>query len=502
MMTVLIPMTTKTMATTDRRRPASARGRIIRWLLGLSSLAVVALVVITANVLFIGANARLQAELVHEGDKLRAFAAEPNPDTGAPFTDTRALLTAFLRSNMPEQRETLFSIIDGVADRRSSPTPLARLDQDLSFIAMAALAASPSSGIAHTSAGDAYYALFPVRVAGDPQQGVLVVVEFAAPAYADVWATVRTLIVVGLGALIASGIGSWLVAGRVLAPISAVRRTAELISETDLGRRIEVSGRDDVAELALTFNRMLDRIEVAFTTQRRFLDDASHELRTPITVVRGHLEVMGTDPRDQSETRELVLDELDRMNRIVDDLMVLARAERPDFVIPGVVDLTDLVVETLSKARTLGSRQWVIDGVAEATITGDAQRLTQALMQLLSNAVAHTSIGDRISVGSRIDSTRAVLWVTDSGTGIEASDQARIFDRFFRGRGGSDRQGAGLGLAIVQTIAALHGGKVSVTSELGAGATFTIALPLTEGQWSGLVPVTEPPDGQSEAARP
>ncbi len=138
--------------------------------------------------------------------------------------------------------------------------------------------------------------------------------------------TTQVLGVTAFGALAAAGMAYWLVAGRVLAPLRLVRQAAERIGgSSDLSRRLEVRGTDDVAALAATFNVMLDRLEAAFATQRRFVDDAGHELRTPLTVIRGHLELMGDDPRERAETRELLLDELDRMSRIVEDLLVLAR---------------------------------------------------------------------------------------------------------------------------------------------------------------------------------
>lgn len=148
-------------------------------------------------------------------------------------------------------------------------------------------------------------------------------------------------------------------------------------------------GTDDVAQLARTFNTMLDRLEVAFLAQREFVDNAGHELRTPITVIRGHLELMGDDPGEREETRALVLDELARMNRMVDDLLVLAKSERPDFLKLEEVNLTELTVEVVAKARGMADRAWRVDATADAVIVADGQRLTQALMQLVSNAVRH-----------------------------------------------------------------------------------------------------------------
>ncbi len=199
---------------------------------------------------------------------------------------------------------------------------------------------------------------------------------------------------------------------------------------------------------------MLDRLESAFATQRAFVDDAGHELRTPITVIMGQLEVMGDDPQDRARTMAIVQDELARMARIVEDLLLLAKTEQPDFVRPEPVELADFTTEVLMKARTLGDRDWSLDACAEGTVALDAQRLTQALLNLARNAVEHTDAGTAVAIGSRRDPERVLFWVRDDGPGVAAADQERIFDRFTRGRNARRRSdGAGLGLAIVQAVA-------------------------------------------------
>ncbi|SCF85008.1 Signal transduction histidine kinase, partial [Streptomyces sp. Ncost-T6T-2b] len=274
-----------------------------------------------------------------------------------------------------------------------------------------------------------------------------------------------------------TGIG-WAVAGRILAPVRLVRTTAAELTEQDLTRRIPVEGRDDIAALAETFNAMLDRLERAFAAQRVFVDDAGHELRTPITIVRGHLELMGDDPADREETVRLVTDELDRMSRIVEDLLLLAGAERPDFVRPEPVQLAELTADVFVKVRTLGEREWVLDGVADREVRLDPQRMTQAMVQLAQNAVQHTVPGQRIRIGSRADAGRVELYVADHGPGIPPEDAEVIFERFRRGtsRRGTRTSGAGLGLAIVRAIAEGHHGGVELRRTEGGGATFVLTL--------------------------
>jgi signal transduction histidine kinase len=222
---------------------------------------------------------------------------------------------------------------------------------------------------------------------------------------------------------------------------------------------------------------MLDRLESAFATQRRFLDDAGHELRTPITIVRGHLELMGDQPDERRETLALVIDELDRMSRLVDDVLTLAKAERPDFLDRETVDVAALTREIHAKAAAIAPRDWRLAGTGRGVIVADRQRLTQALVQLAQNAVQHTGEGDAIALSSSVAAGRARFCVRDWGPGVPAADRERIFERFGR-RAAARREGAGLGLAIVRAIAEAHGGRVELESAPGQGATFTVEVPV------------------------
>jgi two-component system, OmpR family, sensor kinase len=223
---------------------------------------------------------------------------------------------------------------------------------------------------------------------------------------------------------------------------------------------------------------MLDRLEHAFASQRDLIRDVGHELRTPITIVRGHLEVVGDDPAERREAIELVTDELDRMGRLVDDLVTLARAERPDFVRYEPIRLGDFAAEVLSKARSLGDRKWSLKIARDGTISADSQRMTQALVNLADNAVKQTASGSTIEIGVEMDGDSARLWVDDDGPGLAPEDREEVFGRFSRGSGGRRYAGTGLGLAIVKAVAEAHGGRVEVASEPGRGARFTMIVPV------------------------
>jgi signal transduction histidine kinase len=242
-----------------------------------------------------------------------------------------------------------------------------------------------------------------------------------------------------------------------------------------------VRGRGEIAQLTSTFNEMLDRLEAAFVTQRRFIDDAGHELRTPITIIRGHLELIGDDSEEREEVRRLVLDELDRMSRMVEDLLLLSRAGQPNFLDPHPIDVGEFTEEIAAKSRALSrKRRWQMAESAPVVLVADRQRLTQALMNLADNAVTHSNADSTITLGSRAAEDTVYFWVKDDGPGIGLTDQQRIFERFARGRSGRrPTEGAGLGLAIVKAIVEAHGGKVNVTSAPGEGSTFTLALPIS-----------------------
>lgn len=270
---------------------------------------------------------------------------------------------------------------------------------------------------------------------------------------------------------------SWLLSGRVLKPVRELTIAAREIGEAGLEQRLEVRGRGEMADLAVTFNGMLDRLQGVIISQRNFISDAGHELRTPLTIVRGHLELMGDDPAEQREAIEIAIDELDRLERMVEEMSLLAKAERPDFVRPALVDLADFTNGLYAKAQTLGDRHWQLAAVASGATWLDPQRLTEAIANLVQNAVEHTQPCDTIALGSSIDATAVRFWVRDTGPGIAPEHQQRIFKRFVRiNKPTSHASGAGLGLSIVAAIAEAHGGSVELASQPGAGATFTLVI--------------------------
>lgn len=303
-----------------------------------------------------------------------------------------------------------------------------------------------------TEAGKVRYLGVPV-LAEDGRRGVFVVVNFLENERAEVNRALQTGGVVYGSIFVGASVFAWFAAGRALRPVRLLTDAARSIKDDNWSQRIPVKGDDEIARLSETFNQMVDRLESAFVTQRRFIDDAGHELRTPITIIRGHLELMGDDPGEREEVKRLLLDELDRMSRIVEDLLLLARVEQPDFLYPHPLDVSDFTADLAAKASALsGERRWEIAESAEIVMDADRQRLTQALMNICRNAVEHSDAGSRIVLGSRVEGEEVVLWVQDEGEGIAFAEQERIFERFARGRGGRRSDGAGLGLADRKSV--------------------------------------------------
>lgn len=447
------------------------------WYVGLLAVTTLASVVAARQVVLVGLDERIDRDLVQETNELRTLAQGGDPVTQRPFgSDPRRLFDTYLSRNVPSRDEVLLTYVDGALfdSRGQLPYPIAA---DSALAAKWGRVTATERGRVDTPGGDLDFVAVPVQASG-ATLGVFVVGVFVERERKELDDSLRAAGAVGLAILVIGSLLSWRLARRILEPITMVTRTARAITETDLGRRIPVQSRDEVGELAQTFNEMLNRLEAGFTTQREFVDDAGHELKTPITIISGHLELLSDDPVERRETLALVRDELGRMSRIVNDLLVLARSDHPEFLDLDMVDVAVLTDEILEKASGLGAREWRIDEVGRGLIVADRQRLTQALVQLAQNAVTHTpDDGSPILIGSSVSDGDARFWVRDSGPGVPVHERERIFQRFARGGRSRRRDGSGLGLAIVRAVAEAHHGRVELTSPPGGGAVFTLVIP-------------------------
>ncbi|MFI5122873.1 MAG: sensor histidine kinase [Vicinamibacteria bacterium] len=444
--------------------------------LALLVLSTAASVLVLRQVLMSRIGDQVERELGRDVDTLQDVSSLGQPRNGNSFTDVEQLFDTYLSNSAAPSDGALITFTDGqiYSVKVANPGQAALAD---SYTSLASTTA-PVSGQIDTELGDTRFVAIPVSIGRS--SGVLVAASLTAAERDQVESAVRIAIGVSIVVLLLASLFIWLAAGRAIAPLNALSRTARAISETDLSSRIPVRGGDEIAELGRTFNGMLDRLETAFAEQKNFLSDVSHELRTPITVIRGHLETLGDSPREREEAITVIQDELDRMSRYVDDLLLLAKAPRPDFLRAGPIDLDLFTHDLFAKARSLGDRDWRLDGTGVGIVDADQQRLTQAIMNLAENAVHFTRDGDAIWLGSSLVGDRARFWVRDEGPGIDPADRERIFDRYQRGKAGAQpSDGAGLGLSIVDAIAEAHGGWVELDSRPGLGSTFTVVIPTT-----------------------
>lgn len=421
-------------------------------------------------------SAQVEQELA-EFATLRDEGIDPAAPRRQGFDDLRVLIRTFLLRNVPDDDELLVGWWGGrpqlVSDQLHQP--LVR-DPGFQRIVEQRLDTGGTESL-DTEWGEVVVTVQPVR--DRARDGAFVVANFLEDEHDELQQVMQTYTIVSLLSLgLITGAAAWQ-AGRLLAPLRALRETAQEITVTDLSRRIPESGHDDITALTRTFNAMLARLEAAFAGQRTFLDDAGHELKTPLTVLRGHMELVDVDDKAEVEaTRELLLEEIDRMSRLVGDLTVLAKTERPDFLLRDAVDVGVFTSTVLEKCRGLGERRWVLDERADVVAWLDEQRLTQAVLELAGNAVKHTGEGDEIGVGSRRLSDSVALWVRDTGRGVPDEDKAVIFERFGRSVVPEGDEGFGLGLSIVAAIATAHGGSVAVEDAHPRGARFVLTLPL------------------------
>ena len=300
---------------------------------------------------------------------------------------------------------------------------------------------------------------------------------------------VGELLVVGLLVLLACALGSYWLAARAFAPIQRLAATARAIKAGDLRSRVTVpTARDEVQYLALTLNEMIDSLDQAFSHQRRFVADASHELRTPVAVIRNKTDVAllgASTQQDYVTVLQGINAEAERLGNLISDLLALARGDegRTQFERESVrLDLLAGAVaangEPLAAERAITLE---VQAPRPVTILGDEARLIQVVMNLLENAVRYTHPGGRVTVVVEARKNQARLAVRDTGIGIEPEHLPHIFERFYRAdparrhRGGSS---SGLGLSIVEWVVRAHGGAVAVESQLGQGSCFTVTLPL------------------------
>ena len=289
----------------------------------------------------------------------------------------------------------------------------------------------------------------------------------------------------GFLAILAAGLAGWAVAGGALRPIAEMTETARAIaSARDFARRLpQHKSADEVGRLAAAFNEMLDSLAAAYGLQQRFVADASHELRAPLTTIAGNLEfvrkVESLSPEERREALDDALVEARRMGRLVGELLDLARADSGQKLVGAPVALAPLLDRVRQELATRAEKvdlRW--QTACDVTVWGDADQLKQLALTLLDNALKYTPAGGRVTVSLNREARQAVLRVADTGIGIEPADLPHVFERFYRADRARGRDGTGLGLAIAKAIVGRHGGTIEVASTPGRGSTFSVRLPL------------------------
>jgi signal transduction histidine kinase len=296
------------------------------------------------------------------------------------------------------------------------------------------------------------------------------------------------LIFTGLAAVSLSlFLGAWLT-HRLLKPLDDIAAAAHQITRADdLSRRLPDPGRrDEIGRLTMVLNQTLERLETLFHSRQRFLADASHELRTPLTTIRGNLDLIRRMGDAEPEILDDVQAELERMTRLVDDLLLLARADTGGLPLHRhPIELDNIFLEVYRQVQSLDSPVQVsIQEVDQVCVLGDADRLKQLLLILVDNAIKYTPAGGEVLMSLSKNDHYAIIEVSDNGVGIPAADLLRIFDRFYRVDKARTRNpgGSGLGLSIARWIAVAHGGDIDVQSTVGEGSTFSVKLPILNEQ--------------------
>ena len=462
-------------------RRNSLRWRIMLWILVVTAVALASVILLTRATLVSQVREDSNSDVAQELEEFRQFA------TTEPYDTADGLIREYMQRQIPDDEELFVGRTDhglvqhdfaSIDSRFRAPLPA---NDPLIF---EIFHSEQNSGVfLHPEQGRSHWGRIDVVLpSGDGAE--FAVINFAAEDLAEAEAQVRWLSLFALVGLLTAGLIAWLIAGQIIAPIRKLKSVARSISDSDLTRRVPVESENEIGQLARTFNAMLDRIETAYRNQRQFVDDAGHELRTPIPVVRGQLELL-EDSTDEQRRRSVALStaELDRMSRMVNDMLTLAVADSGNFITKEPVEVAELTIDVEDKASTISDRARLLE-VAEGTVDLDEQRVTEAVLELVGNALRYSEDVVEIGTDFRGSGPERIfrVWVRDHGMGIPEDQIDSLFSRFSRGEqhGTSRPGGAGLGLSIVQAIAQAHGGRAFVDSTVGLGSVFGMELPAPE----------------------
>ncbi|WP_285136939.1 ATP-binding protein [Microbacterium sp. lyk4-40-TSB-66] len=450
-------------------RPVSTRGRLLGAILGVVLLGMI----LAGGVTFLVQSDRVIANAQRQLDGFVATVSVSGQDAAD-----------LVRAAIPGRTDGTIALSDGQVLAATPSPPGLRVADEAELVASLAqlVAEGRLTGRLDSDQGPLLYAAVPTR------GGTVVQVISVDQRMELVTLSTLTYGITALAVLILIGVAGYFVTGRLFSPLRRLRATADAITIDDLGTRLRARGNDEISDLTTSVNSMLDRLAMSVDAQRQLLDDVRHELKTPITIVRGHLEMMDpADPHDVAETRDLGIAELDRLSRLVDDIDALADIETGSLS-DAVIDVGALTDRVAELAGAIAGHTWSVERRARARIRGDADRLVQAWLQLADNAAKYTPEGSPIEIGSSVDDGTAHLWVRDHGAGIPPAARHRVFRRFDRLSTRRGVEGSGLGLSIVDAIAKAHDGHCAVVDTPGGGATVVLHIPVAGAQSPAELP--------------
>jgi two-component system, OmpR family, sensor kinase len=481
----------------------SIRTRLTLWYTGVLALVLVALFVITYVVFLRSVQGRMDTDLSELSKAFLATVRAELEDQTAPDPFTVAVEAAIAEHHF---RDHVYAILDAngrLIARSTEDVPAssrkradsATLLESASFEQFVNSAAAAEQFFGMVKGGRSGYRAFARRFTAQGNPYTLVILRSLHPRSEMLEEVTETFAwVIPIAILLASG-GGYFLARKSLAPVVAMSSQAGRIGAANLHERLAVQNeKDELGHLARSFNGLLDRLAESFDRQRRFMADASHELRTPVAILRGESEVaLSQQARSAEEYREslgVLQHEAARLTRIVEDLFTLTRADAGQYPLqPRDLYLDELIAECVHSARTLAQAKKIsltFDGAPESPIHADESLLRRMLLNLLDNAIKYTPPFGRITVACRRSGQEYAVSIADTGIGIPAELRPRIFERFFRAdkarsRSESDGGGAGLGLAISRWIAEAHQGRLELTCSDSTGSTFTAYLPRDSG---------------------
>lgn len=442
------------------------------------AVALAASTVVVFEVLLVSGRSDLESAIEREQRRVATSVIDALP-IRAQDVDVRAAVNGYLRRNPGnESYATLVRVGDELLRAESAPVEVLRLQ------AGGELPSSLPGEVVglDTAEGEILSFVAPLVVEGREVATVQVLGPLE-PVRHDAFRTLRRLGVAAGASLVLGGGLVALALRRALGPLRQLAATARSTELESLSARVPgPDRRDEVGDLAREFNRMLDRLERAAASRQEFLATISHELRTPLTIARGHLEVLeaadGVDPARVRRATVVVLEELARMGRLVDDLMALARSEAEDFVVLGPLDLGEFFDDLRLRVAGLGLTDVRVVDPPDAMLAADGDRLAQALLNLVVNAAVHTPPGTPVEVAATVGEGWVDLVVRDEGPGIEPDIRDRAFEPFVHGRTPGRPTSTGLGLAVVAAISAAHDGQVAMRSgPTGTTVTLRLAAP-------------------------